>query len=186
MKDRWKLHDTAYANCSCRTIMTIAQNFRCETALTNMNTPYEVVQDNLATRSIRVAIDLVDDEVNQALNKVLSCQVPMNTFCGNLDLVNCNEFVPTVDTVKLSLFPAMYNVYKCTFITFIEPNCFEIQEVEVINGIKAKLQQKVNEAFQQLWSGDTELEFFSNFVKLYYGIFIRTFSRVSNETFLSQ
>ncbi|XP_063674863.1 tektin-B1-like [Bolinopsis microptera] len=65
---------------------------RTETALTNMNTPFEVVHDNLATRSIRVSIDLVDDEVNQELNK----------------------------------------------------------EVEVINGIKEKLQQKVNEAFQQL------------------------------------
>ena len=35
-----------------------------------MNTPFEVAQDNLATRSIRVAIDLVDDEVNQELVKV--------------------------------------------------------------------------------------------------------------------
>ena len=35
-----------------------------------MNTPFEVVHDNLATRSIRVSIDLVDDEVNQELNKV--------------------------------------------------------------------------------------------------------------------
>lgn len=35
-----------------------------------MNTPYEVVHDNLATRAIRVAIDLVDDEVHQELNKV--------------------------------------------------------------------------------------------------------------------
>ena len=36
-----------------------------------MNTPFEVVHDNLATRSIRVSIDLVDDEVHQALSKVL-------------------------------------------------------------------------------------------------------------------
>jgi len=65
---------------------------RCENALTNMNTPFEVAQDNLATRTIRVAVDLVDDEVQQEL----------------------------------------------------------IKEVEVINGIKEKLKQKVNEAFQQL------------------------------------
>jgi len=65
---------------------------RCETALENMNTPYDVSQDNLATRSLRVSIDVVDDEVNQELNK----------------------------------------------------------EVEIINGIKAKLDQKVKEAFQQL------------------------------------
>lgn len=65
---------------------------RCETALSNMNTPFEVAHDNLATRSIRVSIDLVDDEVNQELTK----------------------------------------------------------EVEVIDGIKEKLKQKVNEAFQQL------------------------------------
>jgi len=65
---------------------------RCETALTNMNTPADVAADNIATRSIRVAIDLVDDEVQQEL----------------------------------------------------------LKEAEVINGIKQKLQQKVNEAFQQL------------------------------------
>lgn len=58
-----------------------------------MNTPSEVAHDNLATRSIRVSIDLVEDEVQQELTK----------------------------------------------------------EVEVINGIKDKLKQKVNEAFQQLW-----------------------------------
>lgn len=65
---------------------------RCETALTNMNTPYEVAHDNLATRSLRVAVDLVDDEVHQELTK----------------------------------------------------------EGEVIDSIKNKLKQKVNEAFQQL------------------------------------
>ena len=43
---------------------------RCETALTNMNTPADVAADNIATRSIRVAIDLVDDEVQQELLKV--------------------------------------------------------------------------------------------------------------------
>ena len=43
---------------------------RCETALTNMNTPADVSQDNIATRSIRVNIDLVDDEVQQELIKV--------------------------------------------------------------------------------------------------------------------
>ena len=35
-----------------------------------MNTPYEVAHDNLATRSLRVAVDLVDDEVHQELTKV--------------------------------------------------------------------------------------------------------------------
>eukprot|EP00116_Pleurobrachia_bachei_P001331 sb/3461593/ len=65
---------------------------RCETALQNMNTPFEVAQENLSTRSIRVSIDLVDDEVSQELTR----------------------------------------------------------EVEVINGIKEKLKQKVNEAFQQV------------------------------------
>ena len=30
-------------------------------------------------------------------------------------------------------------------------NIYFFQEAEVINGIKNKLQQKVNEAFQQLW-----------------------------------
>lgn len=65
---------------------------RCETALQNMNTPFEVAQENLSTRSIRVSIDLVEDEVSQELTR----------------------------------------------------------EVEVINGIKEKLKQKVNEAFQQV------------------------------------
>lgn len=65
---------------------------RCTTALTNMTTPHDMALDNLATREMRVSIDLVEDEVHQELNK----------------------------------------------------------EVEVINGIKDKLQQKVNEAFQQL------------------------------------
>ena len=110
-----------------------------------MNTPFEVVHDNLATRSIRVSIDLVDDEVNQALNKVHD-----STHSGLLSTMCFHYAGPCYWLNKKSFCVHFTSIVQCN-VCYHSLSYLCTQEVEVVNGIKDKLQQKVNEAFQQLW-----------------------------------
>ncbi len=112
-----------------------------EEALESMNLPTEVNTENLTTREGRQNIDVVEDEAEDELLKVL-LSFPFFSF-------HCNFII-------VHLFPRQYQVapltsYRVLFHREFH-NCVScrLQEQEVIAGIKSQLQQKIDQAFEQI------------------------------------
>ncbi len=106
---------------------------KTERALEAKQLPLDVAIECLMLRENRIGIDLVRDEVEEQLHKVNE----KNAHNEN-DKTSYNE-CPSLSYKNASLSKANSVLYLI------------LQEVEVIEGIKALLQQKVSEAFEQLW-----------------------------------